>query len=331
VRPSRARAAALAAAALLVGAAAGSAAAAPAAAGVPDAPGDSRSAPDLLGLAVQSDGAGISVTTALSKTDLSRGEVLLWALDADGRADTGSPQLGGADRVVGVLGQDGRADQPLAMRWDPGSARWTTSGVTPPPIALTAPGTLGWTSDLAALGSAPGVSVGVRAVSADLARGGSDSAPESSQPLLRLAIPVPAPPAPPPPPAPAPLPASAPAPAAAPAPPPGVMRAARNVVRRPATTRRLLSPLRVARPAHRTLRLRWRRDPRARYYNVQLFRGKRKVLSFFPTRPRQDIGPGRLAPGRYTVLIWSGLGTKRPPRYASRPWVVRRLTLRPRG
>jgi len=27
-------------------------------------------------------------------------------------------------------------------------------------------------------------------------------------------------------------------------------------------------------------------------------------------------------------LIWSGLGTKRQARYASRPWVVRRLTLR---
>jgi hypothetical protein len=87
---------------------------------------------------------------------------------------------------------------------------------------------------------------------------------------------------------------------------------------------RLLSPA-----AHATVRtrrpplLRWTPVRRARYYNVQLFRGDRKVLSVWPVRPRYQIKkrwsrlgtPQRLRRGRYRWYVWPGFGARPKARY----------------
>ena len=79
----------------------------------------------------------------------------------------------------------------------------------------------------------------------------------------------------------------------------------------------------------------------ARYYNVQLFRNRRKVLSAWPSRPRYRLGRHwsyrgerrRLAPGRYRWAVWPGFGPRSRADYGRRmgpsTFVVRRA--RPPG
>jgi large repetitive protein len=106
---------------------------------------------------------------------------------------------------------------------------------------------------------------------------------------------APAPPPPPPPPAPPPPP---------PPPPP-----------RPVTRSPLTSPARGARLRTPPL-LVWRAVPRARHYNVQLFRNGRKILSSWPTRPRLRLKAQwrfngrtyRLRPASYTWIVWPNVG-----------------------
>jgi len=75
--------------------------------------------------------------------------------------------------------------------------------------------------------------------------------------------------------------------------------------------------------ARRSIRVRWIANPKAKYYNVQLFKGSKKLLSSFPTRGVAVI-PGRLLkPGTYRLVIWSGIGAKRAGRYARAPWISR--------
>ncbi len=70
-------------------------------------------------------------------------------------------------------------------------------------------------------------------------------------------------------------------------------------------------------------RLAWIRVARARYYNVQLFRGREKILSAWPSRPHLQLGrrwryDGRsfeLAPGRYRWQVWPGFGRRSQGRY----------------
>ncbi len=84
----------------------------------------------------------------------------------------------------------------------------------------------------------------------------------------------------------------------------------------------LWGPRRGAR-VRRPPRLRWARVSRARYYNVQLFRGSRKVLSAWPAgtslrlhRAWRHAGSRRrLAPGRYRWYVWPGLGRRSAHRY----------------
>jgi HYR domain/Fibronectin type III domain len=69
--------------------------------------------------------------------------------------------------------------------------------------------------------------------------------------------------------------------------------------------------------------LRWAPVPSAGYYNVQLFRGKIKVLSAWPTRARTqlartwmyDKAPRKLAPGTYTWYVWPGFGPRNAVTY----------------
>jgi hypothetical protein len=67
--------------------------------------------------------------------------------------------------------------------------------------------------------------------------------------------------------------------------------------------------------ARRPVPLRWRRVPGARYYNVQLYRGGRKVLSAWPVAARLHLNRAwtyqgqhiRLKRGRYTWYVWPSM------------------------
>jgi hypothetical protein len=87
---------------------------------------------------------------------------------------------------------------------------------------------------------------------------------------------------------------------------------------RPAA-RRLIAPApgAIVTVGHPPL-LRWTLVRRARYYNVQLFRGGRKLLTAWPYRPRYQLEtrwtyagkPRRLEPGRYRWMVWPGYGPR---------------------
>jgi hypothetical protein len=69
--------------------------------------------------------------------------------------------------------------------------------------------------------------------------------------------------------------------------------------------------------------LSWRRRHHARYYNVQLLRGRKEVFSAWPRRTHLAL-PGswrfagrrrQLAPGRYRWYVWPGFGPRSARRY----------------
>ena len=72
--------------------------------------------------------------------------------------------------------------------------------------------------------------------------------------------------------------------------------------------------------------LRWMPVPQARYYNVQLFRDSRKILSAWPKRPRYRLTnrwsyrgkQRRLVPGEYRWLVWPGFGPRSRADYGRR-------------
>jgi hypothetical protein len=84
----------------------------------------------------------------------------------------------------------------------------------------------------------------------------------------------------------------------------------------------LLAPRAGARVTSPPL-LRWRRAPRASYYNVQLFRGSVKVLSSWPTATRLQLRARwtylgrkrRLTAGTYRWYVWPGYGKASLRRY----------------
>jgi hypothetical protein len=51
----------------------------------------------------------------------------------------------------------------------------------------------------------------------------------------------------------------------------------------------------------------------APFYNVQLFRGDRKLLTRWPSQPRLRLPA--LGPGRYRWYVWAAHGTRAHPRY----------------
>jgi hypothetical protein len=112
------------------------------------------------------------------------------------------------------------------------------------------------------------------------------------------------PPSPPPPPPP-PLPP--------PPPPPPARRPPQTALIAPAARARLSAP-----PL-----LRWRAVPRARFYNVQLYRRGVKILSLWPTRARLKLRRQwtykgrvqRLRPGLYAWAVWPAFGGGNNPRY----------------
>jgi hypothetical protein len=92
--------------------------------------------------------------------------------------------------------------------------------------------------------------------------------------------------------------------------------AARNAARRRVTAlprAPLYAPLAGARVSKAPV-LEWLRDPKATYYHVQLFRGRTKILSAWPKRPRLALTRSwkfegrvrRLRQGRYVWFVWPG-------------------------
>ena len=85
---------------------------------------------------------------------------------------------------------------------------------------------------------------------------------------------------------------------------------------------RLLAPAPGAR-LRRPPVLRWKRSRRAAYYNVQLFRGERKVLSAWPVRPHLRLARAwvyaghrfRLRRGTYRWYVFPGFGARSARRY----------------
>ena len=71
--------------------------------------------------------------------------------------------------------------------------------------------------------------------------------------------------------------------------------------------------------------LRWAPTPNASYYNVQLFRGKVKILSAWPTRARIQLGRTwmydkarrTLTRGTYTWYVWPGFGPRIDVKYGT--------------
>jgi hypothetical protein len=87
---------------------------------------------------------------------------------------------------------------------------------------------------------------------------------------------------------------------------------------------RLLSPAHNARVDEPPV-LRWTPVRGADYYNVQLFRGDRKVLSAWPDGARLKLrrswryfGKRRLEPGRYRWMVWPGEGRRSASDYGRR-------------
>jgi hypothetical protein len=89
-----------------------------------------------------------------------------------------------------------------------------------------------------------------------------------------------------------------------------------------ASTKHLLSPG-AGSSLSRPPLLRWRRVARASYYNVQLFRNGKKILSAWPTKPQYQLHSRwryrgkrhRLVHGTYRWLLWAGYGHRSQHRY----------------
>jgi hypothetical protein len=97
-----------------------------------------------------------------------------------------------------------------------------------------------------------------------------------------------------------------------------------NVTPGSASRDRLLAP-RANAQLRRPPLLRWRKVKRASYYNVQVFRNGRKILSAWPTKPHYQLRRSwryqghrhRLADATYRWYLWAGYG-KRSARHYGR-------------
>ena len=78
----------------------------------------------------------------------------------------------------------------------------------------------------------------------------------------------------------------------------------------------------VPRAAHSPI-LRWRRVSGAAYYNVQLYRGSKRIYAAWPRMPQAGLPPTwkwsghrfRLTPGRYHWYVWAGFGSRTLAQY----------------
>ena len=105
-----------------------------------------------------------------------------------------------------------------------------------------------------------------------------------------------------------------------------------GIARKVTTPMLMASAARVASPPV----LRWAPVSNATYYNVQVWRNGKKILSAWPGSPRYAVSARwtfrgvryRLTPGTYRWYVWPGLGSRNAARYGkllgSSTFVVRR-------
>jgi hypothetical protein len=75
-----------------------------------------------------------------------------------------------------------------------------------------------------------------------------------------------------------------------------------------------------------SLQLRWKKAAHATYYNVQIYRGKKKILSMWPSKTSLMLRQSwkyaghryRLKPGPYRWYVWPGYGSRSTARYGRR-------------
>ena len=92
--------------------------------------------------------------------------------------------------------------------------------------------------------------------------------------------------------------------------------------RRTARSKAMIAP-RAGATVRSAPMLRWRPVPKARFYNVQVFRRGHKMLSAWPKRPRLRLHARwvfggdeyRLRPGKYIWLVYPAFGKLSNPRY----------------
>ncbi|MGD9572173.1 MAG: hypothetical protein AB7V62_09830 [Thermoleophilia bacterium] len=115
-------------------------------------------------------------------------------------------------------------------------------------------------------------------------------------------------------------------------PPPPVPAAPPDVAATAPAYGRLLSPAPAGWLMWQTPTLRWKATPGARYYNVQIFRGTRRILNAWPSGTRLTVPEDVLRQGRtYVWVVWPGSGPRAAATYG--PPVGRStfaVTLRPR-
>jgi len=71
--------------------------------------------------------------------------------------------------------------------------------------------------------------------------------------------------------------------------------------------------------------LKWRGVKKAHFYNVQLYRKGRKLLSLWPSRTSLKLHKRwsyqgrsfRMTRGSYTWIVWPAFGSRKTPRYGS--------------
>jgi hypothetical protein len=63
--------------------------------------------------------------------------------------------------------------------------------------------------------------------------------------------------------------------------------------------------------------LAWKPAKGVSYYNVQLFRNGRRVLTAWPSEPSYRVPVARLLPGTYVWYVWPALATRATPRFAA--------------
>jgi hypothetical protein len=67
---------------------------------------------------------------------------------------------------------------------------------------------------------------------------------------------------------------------------------------------------------HGKVRLTWPGVKRAKYYNVQIYAGKRRILVSWPARRALQLPRAKLKRGtKYTWYVWPGLGAKAKAHY----------------
>ncbi|HUK96062.1 MAG TPA: hypothetical protein VLV46_00265 [Gaiellaceae bacterium] len=92
-----------------------------------------------------------------------------------------------------------------------------------------------------------------------------------------------------------------------------------------ATPRALYAPAPGAKVGAGAVKLAWVASKGARYYNVQLFRGGKKVLSTWPLTSTLEVKSHwsyagktyKLAPGTYHWYVWPGVGPRSASRYGA--------------